>query len=527
MCSVQSRQPSKFVIPRQFLTAMWGIVVTCISATGPADGADADFHYLAADPSLRAGMQNTDVVMGTATYYGQVLANDQPWEAPYVIHGSSVVTDPVTKQLRMYYQLYNPQDQREIFTAMATSSDGIHWNKPALNITGTMYTNDPLNNFVKFPQQYMANSCVFVDPTAPAGSPRYLMGALIQETWTLYSLSSSDGKTWNYTGGTLGNSIIDDWHSSLALDTSNVTLWDPMTQKYTLYGRYWYDGWRRGVYLKQSDTWDGAWAGERQFILDPQDVVPPGGTPFDIYAPSIQTYHGQYVGLPALYFHPDGTSGPVYPTFMYSRDGKQFSFDDPYHSIIDLSAHDQNEQTFGQAYPQATMVERDDLLYIYYQYFSGNHDGTEEQQNKLCLATLPVDRFVGIQSSPGSVGVWTTSAITLSDDPGHLVLNAQIDGSVQVEVLDPATGEPLVGYGAADAILLSPGDFLDATVQWNSIDNLNGLAGQTVALRFLMDDATVYGFHFATAPEPGAIVLLATGLIGLLAFAWHNRKDMS
>ncbi len=517
MCFIQSLQAVKFIAPRLVLAAMSAIVAICVSATGPACAADTDFHYLAADPSLRAGMQNTNVTMGQATYHGQVLALDQPWESGYTLGGGSTVTDPDTGQLRMYYELNNPHSGVTL-VAMATSNDGVHWTKPALNVTGTRYTNDPSNNFVNIPQTWARVPCVFIDPTAPAGSPRYRMSALDQlPPWNIYSLTSSDGVNWNSTG------TIDAWGSQLALDSLNITMLDARTQKYTLYGRCWYNG-RRGVYMKQSDTWDGTWTGERQFILDPADVVPPGGTPFDIYSSCIQTYHGQYIGLPSLYFHPDGGSGPIYPTFMYSRDGEDFSFDDPYHPIIDLSAHGQNEQTCGMAFSGTTMVERNGLLHIYYEYYPFNHSNPDQQFSPMYLATLPVDRFVGIQSLPGSVGEWTTSTITLPDDPGHLILNALVNGSVRVEVLDPATGQPFPGYGEDDAIGILSGDFLDALAQWNGADNLNSLAGQMVELRFLMNDATIYSFHFEAVPEPSTLALLASGLIGLLCYAWRKRK---
>ena len=82
-------------------------------------------------------------------------------------------------------------------------------------------------------------------------------------------------------------------------------------------------------------------------------------------------YYGQYVGLPAIYHHPGSwsTSGAVYPSFMYSRDGTNWSMPDAYHPIIDLSAHGQNESNFGQAYTATSMVEHNGQLYIYYSYF--------------------------------------------------------------------------------------------------------------------------------------------------------------
>ena len=77
--------------------------------------------------------------------------------------------------------------------AMATSTDGIHWTKPALNVTGTTYSSSPLNNFVKLPQTWMGGPCVFVDPNAPAGQ-QYRMSVTVNES-TLYALTSADGIT--------------------------------------------------------------------------------------------------------------------------------------------------------------------------------------------------------------------------------------------------------------------------------------------------------------------------------------------
>ena len=48
----------------------------------------------------------------------------------------------------------------------------------------------------------------------------------------------------------------------------------------------------------------------------------------------------------------------------------------------------------------------------------------------------------------------------------------------------------------ANGVAVTPDDYLDAVARWNGIGNLTDLAGQTVMLRFVMDDATVYSFHF-------------------------------
>ena len=113
-----------------------------------ADHETTGFHFLAADPSLCAQLQNANVILGQATFVGRVLQLDQSWEAPFmIVYPGSVVTDPASGQWRMYYEVFKSENER--FVAMATSDDGVHWIKPPLNITGTTYTSYRRNNFVQ------------------------------------------------------------------------------------------------------------------------------------------------------------------------------------------------------------------------------------------------------------------------------------------------------------------------------------------------------------------------------------------
>ena len=115
----------------------------------PAPAAETDFHYLAADPSLRAETANVAVTLGQANYVGEVLGRDQAWENAYQIgYPGTVLRDPTTGQWRMYYEMCVPGQEFQRGIAMATSNDGIHWTKPALNVTGTTYTAEQNNNFV-------------------------------------------------------------------------------------------------------------------------------------------------------------------------------------------------------------------------------------------------------------------------------------------------------------------------------------------------------------------------------------------
>jgi hypothetical protein len=195
---------------------------------------------------------------------------------------------------------------------------------------------------------------------------------------------------------------------------------------------------------KRSDTFDGSWTGAREFTIDCGNVpqIAASSTKADMYCSSVIPYKGQYIGLPTMYYHPTTQAdGPVYPTFMYSRDSSTWSFEDPYKPIIDLSAHGQfrsDSLDFGQAYMMTTMPEKDGWLYMYYGWYPEQHNTFPQSSSITYLAKLPEDRFVGIQAT-GSGGVWTTSAITLSSDPGQLLVNAVVGGDLRVEILDAST----------------------------------------------------------------------------------------
>ena len=310
---------------------------------------------------------------------------------------------------------------------MATSNDGIHWTKPALNITGTTYTTNPNNNFISGPTTWMGGPNVFIDPTAPP-SQRYRMTEFGNNTLKLFADTSADGLHWTRTA------TIDDLTGQpyFGMDSQNTAFWDPVSNEYRAYMRRWYPNSfkRRGVYLKRSPTWggtNGTWTSSREFILDPINVpnIGPGTNKPDIYVSSIVPYHGQYIGMPSMYYHPAGQSdGPLFPTFMYSRDGANWSFEDPYHSLIDLSAHGQNDQNFGMACVMTSLPERDGDLYIYYSYFPNQHNTPGFQSGTIYLAKLREDRFVGIQSAAGTVGTWTTPPIDISSDLTGLAVNA-------------------------------------------------------------------------------------------------------
>ena len=471
--------------------------------TAAVSAVPVDFRYLAADPSLRGELTNAAPQMGQATYFGKMLELDQSWEQPFDLgYVGSVVTDPASGQWRMYYELVREVQSKERVTAVGFSDDGLTWTKPELDITGDRYTTDSRNNIINRPgAMWMRGPNVFVEPEA-ALPERYKYSWRINDT--MYSDVSADGLNFQSAG------IVQNGGS---MDSLNTSFWDPVTQQYRAYIRWWFDEEgntprRRGVSLKRSDNWEGSWPGPRELILDPQDVFGPGEHEPDIYTGGVSPYHGQYVGLPSLYFHPGqrNASGAIYPTFMYSRDGVDWQFEDYNQPLLDLSAHGQTVADFGMAFAANSLVEREDSLWLYYSYTRERHHVTNRSPSEVHLAQLRKDGFVAIESEPGEIGEWVTPGIQLPDNALHLRVNAEVSGWFRVHLLDAATGEALAGYAGEDALLIGPGDYLGARASWNDVTDLSALANQQVALMFEMQDASIYSFRFDT----GTNVFMAT-----------------
>jgi hypothetical protein len=113
--------------------------------------------------------------------------------------------------------------------------------------------------------------------------------------------------------------------------------------------------------------------------------------------------------------------------------------------------------------------------------------------------TFRTDGFVSARAA--GRGTLTTRPLTFSGS--QLSLNIASKGPTRVEVLD-AAGKPLPGFSAADCTPIT-GDFIDHLAAWKSPADLGRLAGQTVRLRFVLDDADLFSLRFQEKEKPAAL----------------------
>ena len=123
-------------------------------------------------------------------------------------------------------------------------------------------------------------------------------------------------------------------------------------------------------------------------------------------------------------------------------------------------------------------------------YYAGNDGGhCSWRKGFLCLAWLRLDGFAGMQSDddkkPGTV---VTRPILCTGK--RLYVNADArGGSVRVEVL----GTEELNLGQSQTI---SGDNTNGPVRWSSQADLTRFIGQTVRLKFELQQATLYSFTF-------------------------------
>ena len=132
----------------------------------------------------------------------------------------------------------------------------------------------------------------------------------------------------------------------------------------------------------------------------------------------------------------------------------------------------------------------------YYTGFKKGHWGVrrgENQESSQNLAILRLDGFVSLASGKGS---FTTRPLKFSGN--RLRLNGSTagdEGAIQVEILDPETGEPLPGYSREDCQSFR-GDAIAHTVSWKKKFDLTALKGRVVQLRFHLQRSKIFSFQF-------------------------------
>jgi len=530
-----------------------------------AQASDFDRRYLAVDQTLHGNLSNAQMVMGQATNNQELFKLDASWETANDLRLGYIgsVVKGHDEMYRMYYEVRNIPGVGKA-TAVAESTDGLTWTKPALNIAPGYINHTDSNlvnlsgaNGVKASGEY-ENGVVFYRAANPEAF-RYVMHWL--GDGGAYISGSSDGI--NFTSHLHQSGAA--W--SHKRDTGHSFFYDEVQGEWRTYGRK-RDDWtsgiapynRRGVPLHSNTALSGSWSNVGQPVMDPvdywdysdgynaSDPTQSTGIRPDIYTPGVQPYHGQYIGLPSV-FHRDADrdiptrpaatywqgTGPIYPMVAHSHDGINWVFPDPQspdhpeHPIVDLTPHLRVSQSsastsnafeVGQMYSAGNFIEKDGQLFVYYHHrwathYEGDASVYPASGNSVNVAVMRADGFASIKTAEGQSGEWRTTTVEVPNAAKGLLVNAKVEegGSLRVEVLD-TEGQVIGNLSLANSIAFQ-GDETSAFMNW-SAGQFQEAAGQEVQLRFVVEDGEIYSFAWSPIPEPASLALLGLGGVMLL-----------
>ncbi|MGZ0655503.1 glycosyl hydrolase family 32 [Coraliomargarita sp. W4R53] len=179
-------------------------------------------------------------------------------------------------------------------------------------------------------------------------------------------------------------------------------------------------------------------------------------------------------------------------SFAYSRDG--FHWDRPDRSTA--IASERVEGTWDRGYVQSLGnigVIRGDELWIYYAGFAGDDSLAEHNQgmysnSAMGLAKMRRDGFASMDAE--TQGGLMTRPVIFSGS--HLFVNAEVQGGLRVEIRDEE-GVPIEPFTLANSIPMQ-GDHTLEAMRWKGGNDLGHLAEKPVRFYFELNEGALYAF---------------------------------
>jgi hypothetical protein len=417
-----------------------------------------------------------------------VLRPDRPWEATgprrrqAMAFSDGVWYDPREHLFKAWY-VAGPA------TLYATSNDGIHWEKPALDV-------EPGTNIVHKGRRDSSTVWLDLDEKNPQRRYKFVYSNLQGKPVSL--CFSADGIHW-------GREMT---HSLPAGDRTTV-FWNPFRKMWVVSLRAESDGEKRD---SQGYKIPGNWMRMRRYFEAPDLVAAMGwkeGEPVawaaadrldasrvdlgahpELYNLDAVAYESVLLGLFSIWRgQPDREERdkPNEIVVGFSRDG--FHWDRPYRqAFIPVSEqadawNDSNVQSVG-----GVCLVVGDRLYFYCSGRAGAPYGSGD--NTTGLATLRRDGFVSMEAGDAG-GSLTTRPVRFSGKYLFVNVNSQ-DGELRVEALD-AKNRVIAPFSRDNCLPIRVNNTLQQ-VRWKGGHDLSALAGTPVRFRFYLRAGGIYSF---------------------------------
>lgn len=402
-------------------------------------------------------------------------------------------------ELRMIYTNGGMWGGKSHVVCLATSRDGLHWEKPELNLypwEGDFQTNIIIPN--------AGQGALIKDPNpASPNAERYKM--LQWSYYRGYYLYTSPDAVHFYRNETVG----------LPLDTDGSTtfFWDDQRGLYHAYFRVVSEDRsirRRSGHLEIKDLFK-PWPFnpiKSPFLDDLVLAVPArgeipvidtGGQVYRFKAHKYAWAPDTYVAFPWRYASDSNVRPGSF--LMVSRDGSQWTrYEEPYYfpsgweldgrEVIEaLTEHGliRRGNTIWQ-YGTVRFTEHGGALYGGVEHEGGTHDRLLRLEQRL-------DGFVAVEPGNEDKGAGTLVTKPLSFTGDRLQLNVDASlGNVRVEIQD-ADGRALPGFKLGDCIPNSE-DNTELVVHWRSGTSLEKITEQPIRLKIQLDNARLFAIQF-------------------------------
>jgi len=443
-----------------------------------------------------------------------VLKCDKPWEGA-TIYGANVIWDEERSLYRMWYGSYSNRALHEgdpwlYYIAYAESDDGIHWEKPLMDIcprgehkrTNIVYTGTHMQGSPDCPRHRIQIGHVFKDRTDPDPERRYKMIALQgrpnANTGFAHSgielAVSPDGLHW----GLAGEQAILDYHS----DCENHVVRDEDNDRWLLYCR--------PTVYSSGRSGEGANRHHRRRVAVmvspdlaewsyPRTVFYPDELDCPDFDHTRAFRYGN--GYIMLYGAMEGdTTGCNEVRLASSADGFRW---EPYRTREPFIARGTaGSWDAGSVRPTCPPVPCGDDLLVYYSAATVGQHETGPLMTGIGVAVMQPDRFVE-QRAGDETGYLLTREFLL--EGSHLVVNAlgRTVGSpptLRVELLRhaPMGGhdgftEAFEGFTLDDCDPIH-GAGVNLTVKWQGREDLSELRSRGVYIRFELTNMGLYSF---------------------------------
>jgi hypothetical protein len=430
------------------------------------------------------------------SYADRTHTHPNPAAMPF---SDGIFFDPQSRLFKMWYMGGYQEN-----TCYATSTDGIHWNRPSLDAAGT--------NIVR--SAHRDSSTVWIDLHEADPGRRYKMASWHQ--YYLEQFISPDGVHWTKTGdsGYAGDRTTFFYNPFRNVWVFSLRSASEAGPRHRLYWET--KDFVGGTRWKQNDP--VLWVGADK--MDP--MRPDYHIPTELYNLDCVAYESIVLGLFTIFRgERPQREKPNDVCIGYSRDGFHWARPDR-DVFLPVSEHpgDWNWANVQSAGGGCLVVG--DTLYF---YVSGRQGVIGTSDPGVCstgLATLRRDGFVSLDH-PGSErsvqrvqtgshalapGTLITRAVRFSGN--HLFVNiAAPGGELRAELLD-VDGNTIAPYSSATCVPVR-GDSTCARVVWTSAADLASVANRPVRFKFTVTNGSLYAFWVSADPNGASRGYVAAG----------------